>query len=268
MADSVLERRGGVPVITWPAFAAHPVDVVVTTRGGGVSAGPYATLNLGLHVGDDPEAVVENRRRAAATVGADLGDLVFCRQTHGCAVATVTREDAGKGSTRDADAIDATDAVVTADVGVGLVMMAADCAPIVLYDPEAAVLGCVHSGWRGTTLRVAAAALGAMAALGARAERVVAAIGPAVPAARYQVGPEVVAAAGAALGDLHGLVAPDGTGRWTFDLVGANLRILTAAGVRPEAVHLCALDTAAAECFSDRAERPCGRQAAVAVLRR
>jgi hypothetical protein len=266
-ADSRLQRRAGIEVLTWPVFDDHPVDVIVTTRHGGVSEGPYATLNLGLHVGDDPASVQENRRRAAAAVGAGLDDLVFCEQVHGCRVATVTGVDRGRGARSCADAIEGTDAVVTTEPGVGLVMMAADCTPIVLYDPAAGVLGCVHSGWRGTTTRVVDAALEAMVTLGAQPGRTIAAVGPAVAAEGYQVGPEVADAAMAAFGDVDGLVAPDGTGRFTFDLWAANLRILAEAGVAPGRTHRSALATGGPQFYSDRAVRPCGRVAAVARLR-
>jgi YfiH family protein len=266
-ADSVFDDRRGLPVLRWPVFEGFPIEVFVTTRHGGVSEGPYRSLNVGLHVGDDRERVLENRRRVADAAGVTLDDMVFCRQTHGRGTAVVTREEAGRGARREEDALDGVDAVVTDQPGLALVMMGADCTPMALYDPEAGVVGCVHSGWRGTTARVAEAALEAMAAGGAVAERVIAAVGPTVPALHYQVGPEVVEAATSALGDLDGVAAPDGTGRWTFDLVAANCRVLVGAGVRPANIHRAALDTWAPACFSDRAERPCGRQAVVAVLR-
>lgn len=261
--DSVLTRRNDLEVLTWPVFDELGVDVVVTTRHGGVSEGPYASLNLGLHVGDDSEAVVENRARAAAAAGAELDELVFCNQTHGRRVVAVTSADRGRGARRAEDAIADTDALVTAEGGVGLVMMAADCTPIVLVDPDAGVLGCVHSGWRGTVARIADAAVDAMVGAGARPERIVAALGPTVAPAGYQVGAEVVAEAENAFGDVHGLVAADGTGRWTFDLWAANLRVLAGAGVPEANVHRSALPTGGATFFSDRDVRPCGRIAAI-----
>jgi YfiH family protein len=264
--DSVIRARNGVDLSTWPVLDRHPVDVVVSTRRGGVSSGPYASLNVGLHVGDEPEAVLKNRRRLAAALGLTLGDLVFCHQTHGRGVAVATRDDAGKGSLSQGDALYGVDALVTGEAGLGLVMMAADCSPIALYDPGAEVVACVHSGWRGTVARVSEAALDVMVTLGADPGRVIAAIGPTIPGDRYQVGPEVAEAASAALGDLRGVAVPDGQGRWLLDLVAANRRILVAAGVSPDRIHTSALSTSDFLYFSDRAERPCGRQAMVAVL--
>jgi YfiH family protein len=242
-------------VLAWPAFDEHPVDVLVTSRQGGVSAGPYEMLNLGLHVGDSAAAVLENRRRTAAALGADLGDLVFCNQSH----------------SQD-DAIAATDALVTTEPGIGLVVMVADCVPIVLYDPVARVLSCVHAGWRGTVARVSQAAVEAMAALGSDPAEIIAGIGPAIAPDRYQVGHEVAEQARQCFG-AHGtddVLRPDGTGKWLFDLWNANRIVLREAGLRDGNIHLAAVPTGppgASPFFSDRAARPCGRFAAVARLR-
>src|SRR6201982_1855931 len=80
---------GPLRLLTWPALDASGVDAVVTARSGGVSSGPYATLNLSLSVGDDPGRVLENRRRLAAALGASLSDFVFARQVHGASVRVV-----------------------------------------------------------------------------------------------------------------------------------------------------------------------------------
>jgi len=265
-----LRRQGPLDVLAWPSLDALDLDALVTTRHGGVSAASYASLNLALHVGDEPAAVLENRRRVAAALGADLGDFVFCEQTHGNRVATVTAADRGRGTLRRADAIAETDAVVTRDPGTVLVVLVADCVPIILADPEAQVLGCVHAGWRGTVAGVTGAALHAMQALGARPERMLAAVGPAIAADRYQVGPDVATAADRYFsGRLDGILHPDGPGRWRFDLPAANRRILRESGVPDRQIMDSRLATGTADglFFSDRAARPCGRFAAVARLR-
>lgn len=182
-----LRRRGGLDVLTWPSFDGLDLDALVTTRRGGVSRDAYASLNLGLHVGDDEAAVLENRRRAAAALGAAPGEAVFARQIHGRNVHVVTAADRGRGSLSTADAIPGTDALVTAEPGIALAIMVADCAPIILYDPVAHVLACVHAGWRGTLARVGEAAVAAMRRLGSRPADIVAGIGPAVSPDRYQV---------------------------------------------------------------------------------
>jgi YfiH family protein len=261
--------RGGLETLAWPAFDGFPVDVMVTTRHGGVSAGSYATLNLGLHVGDEPADVLENRRRAAKSMGADPGDFVFCNQAHGREVRIVTAADRGRGAFSLDNAIGNADALVTSDVGTVLVVMVADCVPIVLYDPTAHVLACVHAGWRGTVSRVVDAALEAMATLGARPGNVIAGLGPAIAPDGYQVGDNVADAARKSFGEqVEAVIRPDGTGKWLFDLWAANLLILSEAGVAGDRAHVAAIPTGAepGHFFSDRAVRPCGRFAAIARL--
>jgi polyphenol oxidase len=265
-----LSEQSGLEVLSWPALDALDVDVMVTTCRGGVSSGAYATLNLGLHVGDVAADVVENRRRVAAALGADLSDFVFCEQAHGREVKIVSAGDRGRGTLRREDAIQHTDALVTSDPGTVLVVMVADCVPVVLYDPVAHVLACVHAGWRGTVARVAEAALTAMRSLGSRPENVLAGVGPAIAPDRYQVGEEVAAQARESFGgEVDGIVQPDGTGRWLFNLWAANHRILRESGIPEGQILVAALATGPGPglFFSDRHTRPCGRFAAVARLR-
>jgi purine-nucleoside/S-methyl-5'-thioadenosine phosphorylase / adenosine deaminase len=261
--------RGGLSVLTWPALESLGVDAVVTTRYGGVSRGPYRSLNLGLHVGDDPSSVLENRRRAARAVDAHLDDLIIARQVHGRSVALVTAADRGRGARRGEDAPAEADVLVTTAPGPGLVTLVADCVPLVLYAPGPRALACVHAGWRGTMEGVAGSALETLTALGSRPSEVHAAIGPAVAPERYEVGAEVARAARRAFtGDVSDIVWPGGGGRWQCDLVAANRRALTDAGVRPERVLVASATTGpGGPFFSDRASRPCGRFALLARLR-
>jgi polyphenol oxidase len=149
-----------------------------------------------------------------------------------------------------------------------LAILAADCVPVVLYDPVARVLGCVHSGWRGTVARVSAAALDAMRTFGASPENVVAGIGPAIAPDRYQVGADVADAVQRGLGAAAAeVIRPDGTGKWLLDLWAANQIVLREAGVADGNVHVTPYVTGDGRFFSDRAVRPCGRLALVARLR-
>lgn len=275
VAEARFEERAGLTVLRFPVLAERGVDAVVTTTGGGVSTGPYESLNLGLHVGDDPEAVVENRRRAAAAIGLGLDDLVFANQTHGRMVVTVDAQDRGLGTTTIADAIEGTDALVTTTPGVGLAVLVADCVPIVLHHAAGAV-AVVHAGWRGTVARVAEAAVEVLcAATGEGPEGIAAGIGPAIAADRYQVDAPVVDAARELLADLD-LASflredPDAADRWRFDLRAADAAILRAAGVPADAIEVPDADTGPGPdgtptFFSDRSARPCGRVAVLARL--
>jgi polyphenol oxidase len=257
-----------VTFLTWPELAGSGVDARVTARAGGVSSGPYESLNMSFTVGDDPGCVLENRHRAAAAFGAGLDDFVFARQVHGAGVRVVGKADRGSGTLTPDDAIADTDALVTTSPDVVLAIMTADCVPIVLHDPVAGVLAGVHAGWRGTVARVAAAAVAAMRELGSQPADIVAGIGPAIDPARYQVGPEVQAAVAESFGpDATSCIRPDPgkDGRWLLDLWAANRTVLGEAGLREESIHVTSIPTGG-DFFSDRAERPCGRLALLARL--
>jgi YfiH family protein len=255
-------------VLTWPVFDDVPVDAFVTTRHGGVSTGGYESLNLGLCVGDDDGRVLRNRERVAAAMGTGLDDFVFCEQPHGRTVVVVGAEHRGRGARLKTAGIPAADALVTTTPDVVLVVMVADCVPLVLFDPVARVLACVHAGWRGTVQGVTGQAVSTMIRLGTDPSRVLAAVGPAIAPDRYQVGEDVADAARAAFGgDVTGVLRPDGTGRWLFDLWEANRRQLGAAGVPDKNIHIADVPTGGDDpFFSHRFEQPCGRFAAVARL--
>jgi YfiH family protein len=271
-----IHARAGLDVLSWPALEEGGLDAVVTTRRGGVSSGPYASLNLGLHVGDDADLVLENRRRAAVALGAAPGDVVWAAQPHGQVAAVVTAADRGRGARTGPGAgagagrlaVPDADALVTADPAPVLAILVADCVPIVLYDPVAQVLACVHAGWRGTVARVTDAALAAMASLGARPADVRAGLGPAIGPDRYQVGDDVAGPAREALGgDADQVLRPDGTGRWRLDLPGANALLLAAAGVPAGQIYPAAERTGGdGPFFSHRDQQPGGRFALLARL--
>jgi YfiH family protein len=275
-ASSVFRQVGDLDVLTWPVFDGYPLAALVTTRGGGVSAGAYGTLNLSFMVGDDPGHVLANRRRAAAALDADLADFVFAAQVHGDVAQVVGAADRGRGTLTAADAVPGADVLVTADPGTVLAVLAADCVPIVLYDPRAHVLACAHSGWRGTVARTAAAAVRAMAALGSRPADVIAGVGPAIPATRYQVGAQVAAAATGTFGDqVPAVLEPAGPDQWRFDLWAANRLVLREAGLQDANIHVTDAptgpggtgpDPTGRSFFSHRAQQPCGRFAAIARL--
>ncbi|MDL4771004.1 peptidoglycan editing factor PgeF [Actinomadura xylanilytica] len=148
-----------------------------TGRAGGVSTAPFDSLNLGGAVGDDPASVRDNRARAAAGLGVDPGRTVWMRQVHGAEVAFVT---AGAE-------IPPVDAIVTTVPGLVLAVLVADCAPVLLADPVAGVVGAAHSGRPGTAAGVVPALLKLMCEHGADPARVAAAIGPAACGGCYEV---------------------------------------------------------------------------------
>lgn len=150
------------------------------TRHGGVSTGLYEGLNTGLGSNDDPDAVVENRRRVAAALGGASDDLAACYQIH----SSLTRVAEGpwRGDRPEGDA------VVTRTPGVICAVLTADCAPVLMADTEAGVIAAVHAGWRGALGGVVHSAVSAMEALGAQRNRIVAVVGPCIAQASYEVG--------------------------------------------------------------------------------
>lgn len=147
-------------------------------RPGGVSAGLYAGLNCGPGSGDDRDAVIENRRRAMTAL--DGPTLVTCYQIHSATAVTVT-------APWEIAAAPHADAMATAVPGLALGILTADCAPVLLADAEAGVIGAAHAGWKGAIGGVTDAAIGAMEALGARRERIAAAVGPCIAQESYEV---------------------------------------------------------------------------------
>ncbi|MHB9145196.1 MAG: peptidoglycan editing factor PgeF [Symbiobacteriia bacterium] len=247
-----------------------------TTRRGGVSDAPYATLNVGLHVGDDPDRVRENRQRVWSATGLAGDRAVGATQVHGRHVHRVRLADAGCGAFDSEGAIPETDALVTAEPGLALTAYYADCVPILLLDPVAGAGGVAHAGWKGTVLQVAGEAVRAMAAgFGARAdaaqaERVRAVIGPSIGPCCYEVDERVAGPiresypAAAPV-----LLTPTSAGHAHLNLWEANRQALLAAGLRPENVLVSGLCTACHTdwFFSHRAEAGhTGRMMAVLSL--
>jgi len=204
-------------MIRW--HAPGPYDVAFSTRAGGVSEGPYDSLNLGRLTGDDVERVDENRRRLCAEVGTTPERLALNRQVHS---ADVHRAEAGVRGTPG-------DGLWTDEPDLPVLAFAADCLPIAVVraDGSAPALAVLHAGWRGLLAGIVAAGT---AALG---PRLAACVGPAIGPCCYEVGPEVAEPFAAAFG--AGVVR----GR-NLDLWSAAELALRAAGVEQvERVDLC-----------------------------
>ena len=169
-----------LPVLTSPLLEVAGVRHAFFTRQGGMSRGIYESLNVGLGSGDDPDAVLENRARAAAHFGA--GSIVTAYQIHS-ATALVADGPWPAGPPQ-------ADAVVAATPGVVCGALSADCAPILIVDPQARVVAAAHAGWKGALTGVVEAAVARMVSLGADRNRLRAAIGPCIGPKSYEVGVE------------------------------------------------------------------------------
>jgi polyphenol oxidase len=194
------------------------------TREGGVSEGPFASLNASLSGADDRARVLENRARAASALGADPAMLLGITQVHGADVATVTQPWAPGAGPR-------ADAMVTKRPGIALGIVTADCAPVLFADAAAGVVGAAHAGWRGAAGGVLEATIAAMEALGADRARIAAAIGPCIAQASYEVGADLRDAVLARDAADARFFADGRPGRWQFDLAGYCAARLAACGV-------------------------------------
>jgi YfiH family protein len=193
-------------------------------REGGVSTGLYESLNCGPGSSDEPKAVAENRRLVAATLvpGVQGARLISLSQIHSAVVHTLPAwQERPEG-----------DAMVTATPGLALGILTADCAPVLLADPKARVIGAAHAGWKGALAGVLEAALEAMEKLGASRDRINAAIGPCISQDNYEVGDDFRARF-LEQGAKHRrfFVPSDREGHHRFDLPGFAAYRLTAAGV-------------------------------------
>ena len=232
-------------------------------RAGGVSTGIHAGLNVGLGSADDRAAVAENRRRAIAAVAPGAA-LVTLHQIHSAEAIAVTAPfpDAARPHA---------DALVTDRPGLALGILTADCAPILLADAQAGVIGAAHAGWKGALGGVIAATVATMTALGARPERIAAAVGPCIARASYEVDAGFLARLTADDPANERFFQDGRAGHHAFDLEAYVVARLAAAGVTR--IEALGLDTYADEArfFSyrratHRGEPDYGRQIALIAL--
>ena len=257
MCSAAAERAVGDWIVPeWPAPAR--VQALVTTRNGGVSAPPYASLNLGFSTahrasGDDPAAIAENRRR----VGAQLpSPPLWLDQVHGAGVAVLDGRAPG--------APPVADAAVTRAPNVVLAILMADCLPLLLADRAGTVIGIAHGGWRGLAAGVIENTLATMAV---SAGDVVAWLGPAIGPAAFEVGADVYDAFVARDAGAATAFRVKGSGKWWADIPALARRRLERAGVR--AIHggeFCTYGDPA-RFFSYRRDGETGRMAALLWLR-
>lgn len=191
-----------------------------TDRNGGVSTGGYASLNMASKWGDDLIAVAENRRRVAVAAGFDPTRFRLRRQVHGAEVVH---------GVADEPSIEADAVWCTRDDGVVVGVLTADCVPVLLADREGTVAAAIHSGWRSTVANVVGRTVAVLALHRVRPESLVAAIGPCIEQAAFEVGPEVAA-------QFEPDLVVEGARRPHVDLVGAVTRQLVRAGVPSNAI--------------------------------
>ena len=209
-----------------------------TTRFGGVSEGIFGSLNVGENRGDSPENVRENYRRIGAALGFDGLSMAYTKQVHGNTVRIVTGAD--RRAPYDAPPPEA-DGIVTNTPGLPIACFTADCVPVLLCDAENGVAGAIHCGWRSSVADILGAAVEKMILLGAGAENISAAIGPAIGAYCFETGADVPEAVVSWLGPEGGRFfapEPGKSGKFLVDLRAANRHRLLTLGLREENIDV------------------------------
>ena len=229
----------------WPALQHG-----VFTRQGGCSRAPWASLNLGGNIGDDPRAVRSNHERMYRALGVFGRRACTVWQVHSADIVLV------QGPVRGRRWLARADGMITAARDTPLAMRFADCVPLLFHDPERKVIGMAHAGWRGTVQDIAGRMVQAMVdAWRCRPEDIQAGIGPSIGPQRYQVGEEVVEAVQDCCGTLETLVRRDPMdGTAWLDLWACNRLLLERAGLRQIEVSAMCSASRLDEFFSHRAE--------------
>lgn len=245
--EPILHR--GVTLATIASAERYGVRAWVSERTGGVSVGPYDSLNLATHVGDADAHVGENRHRLARAIGVHDDDVVYVRQVHGADVV----------HSRDVDAHRAADAVV-GDGDDVVAILVADCLPVLLINTRNGRFALAHAGWRGLAAHVVARASEELGDPG----DLYAFVGPSISVENYQVRDDVARN----FTDYPGALHDDGAAHWRLDLREVARQQLVNLGLPDERVEISSEVTDLGQrYFSDRAARPCGRFALLATGR-
>ncbi|HLS08713.1 peptidoglycan editing factor PgeF [Lentibacillus sp.] len=200
-----------------------------TTRNGGISAAPFNTLNLGLHVLDHSENVIANRRKLTEIVHVPLESWVSGEQTHQTNVHMVTNDDKGKGSTRYDTTLKQIDGLMTNQKGILCTAFFADCVPVYFADPKTGYIGIAHAGWKGTVHQIGRKMVETLQSAGADPADLLVAIGPSISRDAYEVDERVVNHIPDEF--FEKVVTPKGNNRFLLDLKELNAEILLQQGV-------------------------------------
>lgn len=223
-------------------FSGFPEDLVVhaiSTRLGGVSKLPYDGLNLALHVGDNSEDVLTNRKKFIQSLGYRVGDIVTPNQVHGEKIFVVAEENRGAGSLTYDDAIKNTDALITNVPDLPLMLCFADCVPVLFVDTENSAVGIAHAGRKGTMQKISAKTFSAMKEnFGTRGKNCLVGIAPSIGVCCYEVGEEIRDECKKNFPENFGELIQERDGKIFLDLQTANKIQLVAAGVPEENIDV------------------------------
>ena len=246
MNDMILERRQDTPFFIFPALEETGlVRHGFSVREGGVSSGPYSSMNLSFTMGDERENVLLNYQRMAKGLDVEMAGMTSVFQAHTDKIIRVGKGDAGKGILLPKDP-DEVDGMVTDCPGITLVTLHADCLPLYFVDPVNRAIGLTHSGWRGTQKAIGIRTLERMEKeFGSNRETLLVGIGPGIGRTAFEVGPEVAEAFYELLGDKKGneVLMPLQLGTYLLDLTLVNVMLLLEAGIAPRRLFTADLCT-------------------------
>lgn len=223
---------------------AYPNLVVgFTLRTGGESIAPFASQNMGLHVGDDPSAVIRNREALSNRLQIPFDGWTCADQVHGNHVERISLEQRGAGRQTLADCIRDTDGLHTNEAGLLLTSFYADCVPLYFFAPEKRAIGLAHAGWKGTVSRIAEEMIRAFQhEYGCSVEEIHVAIGPSIRGCCYEVDERIITEVKKASDNWQECITDLSNGKYLLDLAEVNQSILIACGLKQEQImrsHWC-----------------------------
>ncbi|MDR1615466.1 MAG: peptidoglycan editing factor PgeF [Syntrophomonadaceae bacterium] len=228
--------------IVIPDWERLGAQAAFSSRTGGVSAGACESLNLALHVGDDKENVINNRKKFLNALGGDLRKGVACAQVHGHTVKAVEERDCGRGMWDYESALPDCDALITAVPDVFLMTFYADCFPVYLFDPEKKVIGLAHSGWKGTLAEIGKETVKKMREiLGSRPDDIQVFIGPGIQACCFEIQAELQEKVMEKFHDKEQFTSRNGKGALIWDLPATINYSCRQAGVKESNIFNCGL---------------------------
>jgi hypothetical protein len=224
------------------------INMAFSSRAEGVSGGPYSSLNLGLHVGDQRESVLDNRCRCMEVFGTKLDSMVSCQQVHGNRVAVVFGEDAACGARDLESALEGYDAMISNTPGVVLATFYADCLPIIFCDPQKRVVGVAHSGWKGTMGKIGINAICEMGKhFSSEPSDIEVFIGPGIGECCFEVQEDLAFKVNRHFAQIDGIINFR-ENKYFWDLRLTNIKMLISCGIQPTNIINCDLCTS---CLKD-----------------
>ena len=254
----VLEQEQALSLLSWKEKASNLI-VGFTTKNGGVSEGPFSTLNMGLHVKDSVEAVCQNKEVLASLLNMPTENWVGCDQTHEEKILKVNKDDKGKGVYSYSTALAGTDGIYTDCEDILLTLCFADCVPLYFYSEEHSLVGIAHAGWKGTVKNIGGHMIKRWVEDGVNIDTIHVAIGPAISQKEYIVDDYVVNRVEDALPRVEKdkYLKEVSSGQYALDLKKVNCELLLQAGVNEKNILCSSFCTSSDESlfFSHRRDK-------------